>query len=103
MPFLVQVLLPRRNGGHTQARDADFAQTRAELVERYDGVTAYLRSPAQGLWTGPDGQVERDEMVMIEVVTETFEREWWRAYAEKLARRFQQDAIHIRAIPAEVP
>lgn len=84
-------------------RDADFAQTRAELVERYDGVTAYLRSPAQGAWTRPDGQVERDEVIMIEVVTDTFERAWWRAYAEKLARRFQQDAIHIRALPAELP
>jgi hypothetical protein len=103
MPVLVQILLPRRIVGGTEARDADFAQTRAELVERYDGVTAYLRSPAQGAWTGPDGQVERDEVVMIEVVTDTFERAWWRAYAERLARRFQQDAIHIRALPAEIP
>ena len=103
MPFLVQILLPRRSDGDTQARDAEFAQTRMELVERYDGVTAYLRSPAQGAWTGPDGQVERDEVVMIEVVTDTFERAWWRVYAEKLAERFQQDTIHIRALPAEIP
>ena len=103
MPFLVQILLPRRTDGDADARDAGFAQTRAELVERYDGVTAYLRSPAQGAWTAPDGRIERDEVVMIEVVTDRFEREWWRAYAEKLARRFQQEAIHIRALPAEVP
>jgi hypothetical protein len=103
VPFLVQVLVPRRSGGNGESREADFAQTRAELVERYDGVTAYLRSPAQGEWTGPDGRVERDEVVMIEVVTDSFDRAWWRAYATKLAGRFQQEAIHIRALPAEIP
>jgi hypothetical protein len=103
VPFLIQILLPRRSNTDPQGRDADFADTRAELVERYDGVTAYLRSPAQGAWTGPDGQVERDEVVMIEVVTDTFERAWWRAYAEKLAKRFHQEAIHIRALSAEMP
>ena len=103
MPFLVQILLPRRRNGNPDAPDANFAQTRAELVERYDGVTAYLRSPAQGAWTAPDGRIERDDVVMIEVVTEQFERAWWRAYAEKLAERFEQEAIHIRALPAELP
>jgi len=83
--------------------DVDFAQTRAELVEAFDGVTAYLRSPAQGAWTAPDGRVERDEMVMVEVLVETFDRSWWRAYAERLTKRFRQEAIHIRALPAETP
>jgi hypothetical protein len=101
VPFLVQILLPRT--GHTEVSDTDFAQTRSELVERYDGVTAYLRSPAQGAWMASDGRVERDEVVMIEVVIETFDRPWWAAYAEKLAARFRQEAIHIRALPAELP
>jgi hypothetical protein len=103
MPFLVQILLPHRRDGNTEAGDAGFTQTRAELVERYDGVTAYLRSPALGAWTGPDGHVERDEVVMIEVVIETFDRAWWRAYATRLAARFQQEVIHIRVLPVEVP
>lgn len=103
MPVLVQILLPRLTDEHGAFRDKDFAQTRAELVERYDGVTAYLRSPAQGAWTDADGRVERDEVVMIEVLTDAFDRAWWRAYAEKLAGRFQQEVIHIRALPAEIP
>lgn len=101
VPFLVQILLPRT--GHAEARDAGFAETRLELVERYKGVTAYLRSPAQGAWTAPDGRVERDEVVMIEVVIDTFDRAWWSAYAEKLATRFRQEEIHIRALPIELP
>jgi hypothetical protein len=48
-------------------------------------VTAYVRSPAKGLWTAPDGHTEADDVVMVEVVTETFDRGWWRTYAAKLA------------------
>ena len=91
-------------GAEGEAVDGSlFAQTRAELVEEFDGVTAYLRSPAQGAWTATDGRVELDEMVMVEVFTETFDRGWWRTYAAKLAERFRQEEIHIRALPAERP
>jgi hypothetical protein len=101
--YLIQILLPRTLGGGEPVTDAGFAQTRAELVDAFEGVTAYLRSPALGAWTAPDGRVERDDVVMVEVLTDTFDRAWWRAYAETLARRFGQEEIHIRALPAETP
>lgn len=101
---LVQILLPRtERKGAMAVTTADFADTRAELVEAFDGVTAYLRSPAQGLWTASDGHVERDEMVMVEVLVEHFDRDWWKAYAARLAARFHQESIHIRALPADTP
>jgi hypothetical protein len=100
---LVQILLPRTRRDGAAVTTADFADTRAELVEAFEGVTAYLRSPAQGAWTAPDGHVEQDEMVMVEVLVDHFDREWWRAYAVILAARFQQESIHIRTLPAEMP
>ena len=45
--YLIQILLPRVGTNEVPVTDAEFAQTRAELVEAFDGVTAYLRSPAQ--------------------------------------------------------
>jgi hypothetical protein len=101
--YLVQILLPRIGGKDEPVKDSEFARTRAELVEAFEGVTAYLRSPAQGAWTAPDGRVEHDEIVMVEVLVEAFDRAWWRAYAEKLAGRFEQDTIHIRALSADTP
>ena len=98
---LIQILLPRKSG--EPATDGRFAATRAELVERFDGVTAYLRAPAQGAWVSPDGRIERDEMVMVEVVVETFDRAWWRDYQKTLARRFGEKEIHIRILAADVP
>ena len=81
--YLIQMLLPRKG--------ADGAL-----------VTAYLRSPAQGAWVAPDGRVESDDVVMVEVLTDTFDRAWWRD-GKQLAVRFRQETIHIRALPAETP
>jgi hypothetical protein len=98
---LIQVLLP--TGGAAPADGlAPLAQTRAELAERFRGLTAYLRSPAKGLWTAPDGHTEQDDVVMVEIVTDSFDRAWWRTYAATLAERFRQDSIHVRAVPVDM-
>jgi hypothetical protein len=101
--YLIQLLLPRRGRDGEPLGDAMFRQTREELVDKFDGVTAYLRSPAQGAWVAPDGQVEHDEVVMVEVLTDRFDRRWWREYADTLADRFRQETILVRALPALTP
>jgi hypothetical protein len=99
---LIQLLLPTQTHAGVDHR-ASLATTRRELTDRFHGLTAYVRSPARGLWTSPDGRTEEDDVVMIEVVTETFDRLWWRTYASTLARRFEQDTIHVRALPILMP
>ena len=66
------------------------------------GVTAYVRSPAKGLWTAPGGQIAHDDVVMVGVVTDTFDPAWWRTYAATLAERFRQESIHLRTLPVEL-
>ncbi len=39
---------------------------------------------------------------MVEVVAERFDRTWWREYTQRLARRFEQEAIHVRALQVDV-
>jgi len=51
---------------------------------------------------GPDGQIEHDDVVMVEVVTDTFDLAWWRTYAATLAERVRQESIHLRALPVEL-
>jgi hypothetical protein len=96
--FLIQLLLPSVGSGNEPSTASAIADTRAELVERFGGVTAFLQSPARGAWTSPEGGVEHDEVVMVEVVAPDFDRTWWRAYADILERRFVQESILIRAI-----
>lgn len=98
---LIQLLLPSDlAAGHGEA-DA-VSRTRRELAERFGGVTAYVQTPAIGEWTAPDGRRDVDRMVMVEVVAPEFDRAWWRDYAETLARRFDQEAIHVRALRVEL-
>ena len=94
---LIQLLLPTTGGAGGDSL-APLAETRRELAERFNGLTAYLRSPAKGLWTAPDGHTEQDNVVMVEVVTDAFDRTWWRTYVA----RFCQEDIHLRAVPVEM-
>jgi hypothetical protein len=100
--YLVQLLLPAGDPQDDAASEAHVAETRAELVEAFGGLTAYERAPAHGVWRAPGGSVALDTVVMVEVVTRRFDRDWWRTYAERLRRRFRQEAIHVRAMPVEL-
>lgn len=101
---LIQLLLPTTFPSGTPSQDATaaMAETHRELAETFDGLTAYVRSPAKGTWTAPDGHTEQDDVVMVEVVTDRFDRAWWRTYASTLATRFRQDVVHVRAMPVEL-
>jgi hypothetical protein len=100
--FLIQLLLPT-HAPRDIAIAAAFKRTRQELVDKFSGVTAYLRGTAEGVWIAPDGEREQDDVVMVEVLADTFDHAWWRAYGKELAVRFGQEEIHIRALPAEQP
>ncbi|HYE48105.1 MAG TPA: hypothetical protein VEB20_00830 [Azospirillaceae bacterium] len=98
---LVQILLPLYdNDGRPQPRDA-FARVRTELAERYDGLTAYTRAPAEGLWRS-EGETARDDVVLFEVMVPELDAAWWRAYGRDLAARFRQEVVLIRAHPVQV-
>jgi hypothetical protein len=99
---VVQFFLPLKdNAGQPFAREA-FSGVRRELTERFGGVTAYLRSPAQGLWEDEDGDLCRDEVVLFEVMDPALDVDWWRAYRTRLQHRFAQDAVLLRATESRV-
>ena len=102
---LIQLLLPTPfadPSGKTVEATSAFRDTRRELTDRFTGLTAYVRAPARGTWTAPGGRTEQDDVVMVEVAADSFDREWWRDYAATLATRFRQDVIHVRALPIEL-
>ena len=82
-------------------RNTNQYHTLVELTQRFGGVTAYSRSPATGLWKRTEADVERGQVIMIEVVVEALDREWWAQYRGKLEQRFGQEEVHARALPIE--
>ena len=98
---VIEILLPlQRRDGSPQPR-ALFGATRSELVERFGGLTAFTRAPAEGLWEREEGAVESDSIVVFEVMADELDRGWWAAFKARLEQSFDQDEIVIRAAAAE--
>jgi hypothetical protein len=102
MPHLVDILLPLYdNDGQPLARDL-LRQVAAELTDRFGGVTAHTRAPAEGLWRDEADRTTRDDVVIYEVVVDEVDRDWWSEYRRTLEGRFRQRQVLIRARPIEV-
>jgi hypothetical protein len=100
--LLVEFFLPVFDNDGARFGKDEFDRVRRELTERFGGVTAFMRSPALGLWEDDAGKVRRDDLVSFEVMAETLDRDWWRSYREQLARRFRQQDILMRASSSEL-
>jgi hypothetical protein len=93
---LVEVFLPLNDKASEH-----YPEVRKELTQLFGGLTAFTQAPAEGFWKGSGGDTERDTIVVVEVLTETVDRDWWHMYRRKLERRFNQDQILIRTTHCE--
>ena len=99
--YLVQILLPLADNEGRPFPQTTFDRVRDELTEQFGGLTAYVRSPAAGLWKEREETV-RDDVVIHEVMAESLDRAWWRGYREELRARFRQEALVVRASQVEL-
>jgi hypothetical protein len=95
--YLIQILLPLYDNDSRRIPRTRFEQTAFELSERFGGLTAYTRAPAAGLWKKSRKQVDRDDIVIYEVMSPRMQRVWWRTYRRTLEKRFRQKEVIIRA------
>jgi hypothetical protein len=100
--YLIQILLPLYDNGGNPFPQRDYSRVRDELTERFGGITAFIRSPAEGLWRETPSQTISDEIVIYEIMTESLEREWWGAYRMELATRFRQEMLIMRALEIQL-
>jgi hypothetical protein len=96
MMHLVEILLPLNDNSGRPFRTEKYAEVREHLTERFGGLTAFSRSPAQGT-TSDGGKTVHDEIIVFEVVAETLDASWWKSYRLQLEREFRQDEIVVRA------
>ena len=96
MPHLVQILLPIYDNQCSKFALDVYGQVRSELTGRFGGLTAYTRAPAEGLW-GTGDKVNRDDIIVLEVMVPVLDRGWWHDYRKQLEQLFRQDQIVVRA------
>ena len=67
-----------------------------ELTERFGGATSFVRGAPAGRWKNEDGEIEADDLVVVEVQVSEVSLSWWSAFQARLERRFGQDEILVR-------
>jgi len=98
---VIEIFLPlQRNDGSSEPHEL-FGAVRKELVVKFGGLTAYSRSPAEGLWERDEGSIDKDAIVIFEVMAENLDRDWWADYRARLEKMFEQDAVVIRSAEVE--
>ena len=98
---LVQLFLPLQDQEGKRFPKPLYDAVRTELTDRFGGVTAFLRAPAVGAWEDDGGAVQRDDVVLFEVMADHVDHGWWAHYRAELERRFDQDEVLIRATAVE--
>jgi hypothetical protein len=90
---LIQLLLPLHDNNKKKFPPEYFGKVRKDLTDRFGGVTAFLRSPAVGLWKEGKDEISRDEVVMFEVMSPQLDKAWWFDYRTELQEKFRQEEV----------
>jgi hypothetical protein len=99
---LIQIFLPLRNNEGEPFPFRKFEQVQERLIKEFGGVTAFLNSPAEGVWRESRTNFVKDNVVTFEVMSESLDRGWWRDYKEELEKSFRQEEIVIRKMQIEI-
>jgi hypothetical protein len=73
-----------------------FAEVHKTLTERFGGVTWFSRAPAHGV-TESGGKRIHDDIIVVEVMADAIDNDWWSSFRTLLEVRFAQEEILIRA------
>jgi hypothetical protein len=94
---LVQILLPLRDEDGRAFPKQHYDKVATVLTERFGGVTAFTRTPAEGRWMDRARMTNEDDVIVIEVMVEKIDERWWRTYRQSLEKKFKQTHIIVRA------
>lgn len=99
---LIQLFLPLTDNEGKAFRKELFHAVEEELTHQFGGVRSYVRAPAKGLWKETEDNTIRDEIILIEVMSDAIDTSYWNAYKLKLKDLFQQIEIIIRTCPIQL-
>lgn len=94
--YVVQLLLPLFDNEGQPFPDTVMAEVRERLVSRFGGVTAFSRTPAEGVWSS-DGRRVHDDIILVEVMAAGLDRTWWGEFRRQMESQLRQEAIIVRA------
>jgi len=93
MPFVTQILLPKRDNLGRRFHREHYAPFHARMRERYSGWTR--KGQAEGTWLSPSGELYTEEHWVYEVGHPRPDLDSWREEKERLKTEFDQEEIWI--------
>jgi hypothetical protein len=99
--WLIEVLLPLDYNDGSPIPDTILRELRKDLVDRFGGITAFTRSPAEGDWKANDSTLKHDRMIVVEIMVDRPERDWWAQWRNNLEKLLRQEEIVVRARQVE--
>jgi hypothetical protein len=97
--YLIQLLLPVRDNQGQDFPSSPHDYVRKQLAEKFGGITAYIRTPAKGIWKDRNNEMEKDDIFIFEIMLKEPDEAWWRDYKQALEKLFSQEDIIIRVLP----
>jgi hypothetical protein len=101
MMNLVEIFLPLDKGSGAPTDGETIEGIVKGLADRFGGATAFTREAADGLWKR-ETAIERDRIIIIEVVVRDLDEAWWKNYQRRLEQEFAQFSIMIRVTPCRL-
>ena len=98
---LVQILLPLFDNDGRAFPAVKYREVTRALTDRFGGVPAYTRVPAEGRWRDEHARDRHDEIVVLDTMVDRLDRDWWNRYRQQLETSFDQDEVVVRAMPIE--
>ena len=93
---LIEILLPLVDDERKPIADDLYDRLAEQLTDKFGGVTSFTRAPAEGRWRD-GGTTDHDDIVVLEVMTETIDRAWWSQLRLRLMKEFKQEDVVIRS------
>ncbi|MFL6818378.1 MAG: hypothetical protein ACJ8EF_10595 [Bradyrhizobium sp.] len=94
--YVIELFLPLYDNQGRRFRDSLYEEVRRDLIEKFGGITAFTRAPAQGSEQAHGGE-RRDDLIVFEVMTQELDALWWKSYRQSLETAFDQDQLIARA------
>ncbi|WP_230145299.1 MULTISPECIES: inorganic diphosphatase [unclassified Pedobacter] len=95
---LIQLFLPFTDLPSADTRLKTLEQL---LIKKFGGLSIYAHQPVLGKWQDQT-RLEKDKMIVFEVMVALFDKEFWKAIKSKLEKQFHQKEILIRVFDIAV-
>ncbi len=94
--MLIQLLLPLCDEAGQAFPEKYYTAIKKKLTEKFRGVTAYIQSPATGLWRESAQKTTSDKLIIYEVMVSEIDTSFWKSYKAQLEKQFRQKELIIR-------